>query len=552
MIPPPDLVNRPTPSDLPDLYLKDRSSVSLLLLSVCLIAVCAIVYELVIAALSSYLLGNSIYQFSITIGLFMSSMGIGSFLSKYFKQSLIARFIQIEIAVGFVGGVSTVVLFNTYLFFESEVIYLGAMVAFIVIVGTLVGLEIPLLIRIIEQRDSLRVTVANVLAFDYIGSLIGAIAFPLFLLKYTGLIQTTFVISLLNIVVAAVTLVTYRSDIEKTGIWMLTLFLIGGGLGVANIFSNQIDTWLENRLYLHPIIFSKQSRYQKIIVTKPDVAKESKTTSNGTTTAKIELETRRGDVRLFIDGNLQFSSVDEYRYHEALVHPAMSLAQSRNHILVLGGGDGMAVREILKYPEVKRLFLIDIDPEITELCANHPEIVALNQGALSDPRVTILNQDAYRFVENPPVDYQDFDVVVIDLPDPNHESLSKLYSVTFYSLLWTRLSEGGVLVSQSTSPFFSRYAFWCIHNSMETAGLKTYAYHLDVPSMGDWGFNLAARRQIEIDRIHLSVSTDFLTDTVAVAMFRFGKDINRVETQPNTIVRPVLQFYYHDKKWRYY
>jgi len=550
MISPPNLANRPDPSDLPDLYLKDRSSVSLLLLSVCLIAVCAIVYELVIAALSSYLLGNSIYQFSITVGLFMSSMGIGSFLSKYFKRSLITRFIQIEIAIGFVGGISTIVLFNIYLFFESGVAYLGVMVAFIVAIGTLVGLEIPLLIRIIEQRDSLRVTVANVLAFDYTGSLIGAIAFPLFLLKYTGLIQTTFVISLLNIAVAAVTLVMYRSDIEKVGIWMLTLFLIGGGLGVATIFSNQIDTWLEDQLYLHPIIFSRQSRYQKIVVTKPDVAKESKITSN--VTAKIELETRRGDVRLFIDGNLQFSSVDEYRYHEALVHPAMSFSQNRNHILVLGGGDGMAAREILKYPEVKSLFLIDIDPEITELCANHPEIITLNQGALSDPRVTILHQDAYKFIENPPVDHQAFDVVVIDLPDPNHESLSKLYSVTFYSLLRTRLSEGGILVSQSTSPFFSRYAFWCIHNSMETAGLQTYAYHLDVPSMGDWGFNLAAKHQIEIDRIHLSVSTDFLTDTVAVAMFQFGKDTNRVETQPNTIVRPVLQFYYHDKKWRYY
>ena len=263
------------------------------------------------------------------------------------------------------------------------------------------------------------------------------------------------------------------------------------------------------------------------------------------------MKKRRNDVRLFIDGNLQFSSVDEYRYHEALVHPAMSLARKQKRILILGGGDGLALREVLKYQSVEHVTLIDIDPEITELCATHPEIVSLNQGSLSDKRVKILNQDAYQYVEQLAFD-RSYDVAIIDLPDPNYASLSKLYSMTFYVLLEKKLTDGGILVSQSTSPFFSRYAFWCINNTMQKANLHTYAYHVDVPSMGDWGFNLSAKYPLVIGDISLTVPTEFLTPAITLSMFQFGKDISPVNTKPNTLTRPILQYYYHDQKWRHY
>ena len=525
-----------------------------LLFSVCLIATCAIIYELIIAAVSSYLLGNSVYQFSVTIGLFMSSMGLGSYLSRYFSRCLVNRFILIEIAIALIGGISSAALFNTYIFYESAAVYFVVMFILITSIGTLVGLEIPILTRIIGQydSDSLRVTLSNVLAFDYIGALIGSVIFPLILLKYTGLVQSAFIVSLLNVSVAGLLIFQYWKSVEGRYLLIFATVLTSGSLAVAAMYSTDIDNWLESKLYRDHVQLSKQSRYQKIVLTKRDGQKDLLSADETIVEPSgLEVTNRRKDLRLFIDGNLQFSSVDEYRYHEALVHPAMNLADKRANVLILGGGDGLAAREVLRYPEVKRIVLIDIDPEITKVCSSYPEIVELNQGSLLNAKVTVINQDAYKFVEWG-YNNQKFDVVIIDLPDPNHESLSKLYSVTFYRLIGNILNAKGVIVTQSTSPFFSRDAFWCIHHTIEEAELYTYAYHLDIPSMGDWGFNLSAKTSHEIKKIRLSVETNFLTNSLIQAMFQFGKDVNELETKINTLLKPVLMFYYEDKNWRYY
>ena len=528
-----------------------RRAILVLLLAVSLISICAIIYEIIIAAVSSYLLGNSVYQFSITIGLFMSSMGLGSFLSKFFDRYLVNRFILIEIIIGVLGGVSSIILFNAYIIVESTVGYLAVMFTLIMAIGTLVGLEIPILTRIVAQYESLRVTLANVLAFDYVGALIGSIAFPLLLLKYTGLIQTAFIIGFVNVLVAGLVLLHYWSDIEKRARVVITVILAGGCLAVASAYGGRIGVWLESNLYHHRILFSKQSKYQKIVVTERNPRTEISSKQPNADSRQIKVTRRGGDVRLFIDMQLQFSSVDEFRYHEALVHPAMTLADSRESVLILGGGDGLAAREVLKYAEVQRILLVDIDPEITEVCSSHNAIVQLNGGSLSHPKVTIVNEDAYIFVERERAN-QTFDVVIIDLPDPNDEGLSKLYSVAFYKLVGDILGPGGTMVTQSTSPFFARRAFWCIHQSIEEAGWHAYAYHVEVPSMGNWGFNLASKTPCDVEDIRLRVETDFLTDNLVGAMFRFGKDVAEVETRLNKLLKPVLMFYYDDEKWRFY
>jgi len=526
---------------------RQRRGVPILLFSVCVAASCAIIYELIIASISSYLLGNSIYYFSITIGLFMSSMGLGSFLSKYFVRSLIDRFILIEITIGLLGGISTVLLLLMYVYSGSDTAYFAVMFALIVSIGTLVGLEIPVLTRIMKQYGSLRVTLANVLAFDYIGALAGSIAFPLVLLKHLGLIQTAFVVGFLNVLVAAAVIFQYWRDVGRR--FVLTLFALLAGLVllIASIRGDSISKRLEADIYSNQIVLSTQSKYQKIVLTRmsnawPDEVKSGKQ-------QRVMMVKRSNDLRLFIDGQLQFSSVDEYRYHEALVHPAMGVAKSRAAVLILGGGDGLAIREVLKYSDVQRIILVDIDPEMTRICSTNPEIVALNQGSLTHPKVVIVNQDAYKFVEQAT---ETFDVIIIDLPDPNHESLSKLYAVEFYRLAARVLNPGGSIVTQSTSPFFARATFWCIHHSIEAAGLHTAAYHLEVPSMGDWGFNLASNRPIEVKNIPLHVETLYLTQNYLHTMFEFGKDVAEIETRINTLLRPILMDYYNDKRWAYY
>lgn len=526
---------------------RQQRGVLILLFSVCVAASCAIVYELIIASISSYLLGNSVYYFSITIGFFMSSMGLGSFLSKYLVRSLINRFILIEVAIGLLGGVSTVLLLLIYVYSGNNTAYFAVMFALIVSIGTLVGLEIPVLTRIMQQYGSLRVTLANVLAFDYIGALVGSIAFPLILLKHLGLVQTAFVVGFLNVLVAGAVLFQYWRDVGKKFVLTVSASLAGLVLLIASVQGNRISERLEADIYSNQIVLSTQSKYQKIVLTRMGNA-----WPDGPGTGKksgIMLAKRSNDLRLFIDGQLQFSSVDEYRYHEALVHPAMGMAKSRDAVLILGGGDGLAIREVLKYSDVQRVVLVDIDPEITRICSTNPEIVALNQGSLTHPKVVIINQDAYKFVEKTT---EAFDVIIIDLPDPNYESLSKLYAVEFYRLAARVLNPGGSLVTQSTSPFFARATFWCIHHSIEAAGLNVVAYHLEVPSMGDWGFNLASNRPIEVKNIPLYVETLYLTQNYIPTMFEFGKDVVEIETRINTLLRPILMDYYNDKRWTYY
>lgn len=520
----------------------------LLLFAVMAAAACAIVYELIIAAVSSYLLGNTVHQFSITIGLFMFSMGVGSFLSKYIERRILDRFILVEASLGFIGGISSSLLFAAYVYLESEAAYAAAMYLLILVIGALVGLEIPLLTRLMRERASLQDALAKALAFDYIGALAGAVAFPYLLLKSFGLIQSGFIVGLLNALIGGIVLARGWRQAKKRFFLTVCLIAAGGILGFLTWKADAVDASLERQLYASRIAATARSPYQRAVVTRaagPRLHPEKNKPTPYLAAAK-----RGDDLRLFIDGQIQFSSVDEYRYHEALVHPAMSLAKRRARVLILGGGDGLAAREVLKYPDVELITLVDIDPTIVEMCRNNPEIAALNEGSLDHPKLRIVYEDAYKFVENTG---ELFDAALIDLPDPNHESLAKLYSVQFYRILRARLSDGGTVAAQSASPFFSRAAFWCIHRSMEAAGYaSTLAYHLEVPSMGDWGFNLGSTLPVSPDQIRLSVPTLYLTDESLAAMFAFGKDVSEIDANPNTLMKPILIHYYDDPRWAYY
>ncbi|MCL4514745.1 MAG: polyamine aminopropyltransferase [Firmicutes bacterium] len=489
-----------------------------LLFSTFLSALGGIVYELLIGGISSYLLGNSVYQFSITIGLFMSSMGLGSYLSRFVRGGLVGRFIYVEAWLGLVGGFSALALFAAYAYtdFYDLVMYL-----LIVAIGTLIGLEIPLLTRIIEDRHrNLRVTLANVLSFDYIGSLIGAVAFPLLFLPRVGLIRTAFLMGLVNLAVVALILIRYRREIqdeaagsvkagpgeEKAGLkgrarlYLATglVLLIVMALSAGFAQSYDLGRYLEQHLYRDRVVYVEQSPYQKIVLTR-----------NG------------DDLRLFLDGNLQFSSRDEYRYHEALVHPAMSLAPNHDEVLLLGAGDGLAAREILKYPDVGRITLVDLDARVVELARKNPAIRKLNLGALDDRKVRVVIQDAYKFLEQ---NSDLFAAIIIDLPDPNNESLNKLYTAQFYELAGRHLVPGGVMVTQSTSPYFAPQPFWSIVKTVKSAGLSAVGYHVNVPSFGDWGFTLASNRRLRLDKLHVIAPTRFLDDQGLRAAFTFGKD----------------------------
>jgi spermidine synthase len=489
-----------------------------LLLSVFAIASCGLVYELASGALASYLLGDSVTQFSTIIGTYLFAMGVGSYLSRFIGRGLIARFIQIEIAVGLIGGFSAASMFLAFSYLGSLrfVLY-----SFVLAVGILVGLEIPLLVRILKSRIQFKDLVSQVLTFDYLGALVASLLFPLLLGPKLGLVRTCLLFGLLNAVVALATAWMFRRDLPGvralTSQCVVAVVVLAGGFGLAD----RITTYAEQNLYADEIILARTTPYQRIIVTR-----------------------WQDDIRLFLGGHLQFSSKDEYRYHEALVHPGLQSVARPAQVLVLGGGDGLALREIVKRPDVGTITLVDLDAEVTKLFASNQALRALNQGALADPRVKVVNADAFIWLQADPGFY---DFVVVDFPDPTNHSIGKLYTTAFYRLLERHLSSQGVIAVQSTSPLFARKSYWCIARTIESVGLSVVPYHVYVPSFGEWGFVMASRRPYRVPAT-MPPGLRFLTVDVLRQLFLFPPDMQPVAVEVNRLDNQILVQYY-DAEW---
>lgn len=477
-----------------------------LLASVFIIASCGLAYELVAAALASYLLGDSVTQFSTIIGAYLFAMGVGSWLSRYVGGNLVRRFIQIELLVGVLGGFAAVGLF---LAFAAQMgAFRGLLYLAVLAVGTLVGLEIPLVMRILKREVDFKELVSRVLAVDYLGALAVSVLFPLLLAPYLGLMRTGLLFGLLNVGVAVWALSLFRAQLPRARDLHLaagaSVALLAGGLAVAGQVSDTAESWL----YADEVIHMESSPYQRIVVTR-----------------------WRDDIRLFLNQNLQFSSRDEYRYHEALVHPGLGALPGARRILVLGGGDGFAVREILRYPQIQSVTLVDLDPAMTRLFSTAPLLTQLNGNALNDPRVTVVNADAALWLEDAP---EVFDFIVVDFPDPSNFALGKLYSTGFYRLLARHLAPGGRIVVQATSPYYARRSFWTIVATLEAAGFKTAPYHALVPSFGEWGYVLAGRETPGLPTAYPE-GLRFLTVAGTADLFRFPADMARLPVEPNRL-----------------
>jgi spermidine synthase len=485
-----------------------------LFISVLLIAACGLIYELVAGALASYLLGDSVTQFSTVIGTYLFAMGIGSWLSRYVTRGLVARFVTVELLVAVVGGFSSALLFLAFAYTDAFRLLLYLLVG---VIGTLVGLEIPLLMRILRNRFEFKDVVANVLTFDYLGALGASLLFPLLLVPRLGLVRSALLFGIVNALVALWSTALFRDALGARRLLQGACAAVLVALGVGMAGAGRITALAEENLYADEVIFARDSRYQRIVLTS-----------------------WKDDLRLFLNSHLQFSSRDEYRYHEALVHPGLAALPGARRVLVLGGGDGLAVREILKYPGVERVTLVDLDPEMTRLFATHPVLSRLNEGSLRSPRVRVVNADAFVWLDEAD---DVFDFVVVDFPDPSNYAVGKLYTTAFYRLLQKHVSRDGLFVVQSTSPLFARQSYWSIVETLRTAGLRTWPYHLYVPSFGEWGFVLAGTGDYE-PPARLPGGLRYLTPSTVPQMFDFAADMRPVAAEPNRLNDQVLVRYY--------
>jgi len=486
-----------------------------LLAAVAACAACGLVYELALLTLSVSLTGGGITETSLIVAGFVAALGAGALLAKPLLPYAAQAFVGVEVVLGLVGGLSAAALYVAFTFVGSSTWVLVVATAAI---GMLVGAEVPLLMTLLQTgRDSdARETgkvLANLNAADYAGALLGGLVWPLILLPMAGLIRGAALTGMVNLGAAAVAaLFLLRGQLRPAAriLAVAALLLAAAVLGWLLVRAADIETTSRQRLYPDPVVFAQRSQYQEIVVTD-----------------------RAGDVRLYLDGDLQFSSRDEHRYTEALVYPV--LARNPERVLILGGGDGLAAREVLRHDTVREIVQIELDPAVVDLA--NTRLRDLNAAALQDDRVTLVIDDAFRWLRER--GGGGFDAVIADLPDPDTPALGRLYSTEFYGLAASALNPGGLLVVQSGSPYSTPDAFWRTVASVEAAGLGVTPYHVYVPSFGDWGFTLAQPGTApELALSPSAAPRRFLDPATLAAAAVFPLDRERRFLEPSTLDRP--------------
>lgn len=494
-----------------------------------------IVAEYVLSTLATYFLGDSVFQWTMIVSMMLFSMGLGSRLSQYITTNLLQKFIYIEFTLSVITAFVSIITYITSAYYgDNTVIIYGLSV----LVGLLIGMEIPIVMRLNDEFEELKVNVSSVMEKDYYGSLLGGIFFAFVGLPYLGLTYTPFILGAINFLVACMLIyILWQGMAAKLKPQLIGLILLVAiGISSGAVFAKRIIDYGESLRYKDRVILSEQTKYQRIVITQSQDA-----------------------YWLFLNGNQQLSSIDEVMYHEPLVHPVMGLLKEPKDILVMGGGDGGAVREILKYPSVEKITVVDLDPRMTEIGSTHAWLSMMNQGAFDNPKVEVINDDGFTWLE---ANRAYYDAIIIDLPDPKTVELGRLYSYEFYKLCHNALRKHGVITTQAGSPYYAARAFKCIDETIAEAGFTTAPLHNQVVTLGEWGWVLGTKEDTkEILKSRLQalnfegITTEWVNQEAMTLMTSFGKNVFPDDDKPvevNKIHNPVLYRYYLKGKWDLY
>ena len=531
---------------------------------------CGIVSELALFTLAESLIGGTLNNLLATMGVMVFCMGLGALISghRWLSRFHDGKFLTLELLISIFTCLSIPLI--TFIAGRFPGWTTTSFVTISAIIGTLIGIEIPLMQKIMQRDTSedIQIISSRVMMADYFGSICGFVLFP-HLLRYIGLPWATLSTGGLNFIIAL--LVSFRSQCPNWGKW--SCFAIAPLFIFYGYWLNPIMDVGEQGLYRHKIIWKEQSPYQKIIVVDQQQSGSQDTESSygerklnlyrskfqtlaQDPTGNIELAQKDQDICLFINGGLQFNSRDEAVYHEHLIHPLLSLVPEKRRILVMGAGDGLALRELLKYPDVQKIDLVELDPAMTHFSSTHPTMVELNQGAFQDPRVHVIHQDAWTWARHQNGHY---DAIVLDFPDPHHIETAKLYSLQFYKLLYFNLKPHGALVTQATSPLYDPNVFACIRRTLEEANFQVESLHVEMRSFGQWGFHIAMPKSESRDE--LSMKEHFKTWTPPVFVSAFDAESllgafawpphfeQLITSQPinDFLTLPLFQLYEHQR-----
>ncbi len=487
-----------------------RAARWLVLLAAFVCAACGLVYELELVALGSYLLGDSVTQASVVLSVMVFAMGVGSLLAKRFTTRPATAFALVESALALVGGFSVLALYSCFVWLGH---YQWVLVALATLLGVLIGAEIPLLMTLLQRirRQDAGCAVADLFAADYVGALVGGLAFPFLLLPALGQAGGALATGAVNAVAGAVVVLwLFRDEPSPRAralLWSLCgamLLLLALAAGLTGFFERSA----RQALYGTPVRYTHQSRYQEVVLTGPGPGPgpDGREGTDGAAgrvppprgadqSAPDPLRSRPGaELRLYLGGRLAVCGADEPLRQAALVQPAMTGPRAR--VLVLGGGDGLAARQALLHPDVRRVTVVEVDPVVLGLARTDPVLSRLNGDALADPRVRTVTADAFEWLRTAPATRRPYDVIVADLPDPSLDQSRKLYTEEFYGLVARMLAPGGRLVVHAGS--VAEAGYWQADAGLRAVGLRTVEYSIpsgpdDCGSPADWGLILAAR-----------------------------------------------------------
>jgi len=440
------------------------------------LAACSLLYELLIAQTLSLLAGNMVTWYSITVGVFLASMGIGAFVldARYREGRAWVALFQVEMLLCLVGALAVIVvhfahILHGYLAVQEHhdlgiAVFFAFTFLMVFLVGFLSGIELPLLIRLANEISGETRVTNRILGADYIGALAAGVLFPIVLVPHLELFTIGFLTAIANLVVAILILVMFLGEKEKVLLksalsGALLVALLGGMLNLSRIeqfflkryyyFIEASQTFpdLFASLERFPHVFRASSPYQKIDIVHDVMGYPSDVLIDAYSTKFIEDPNQPKDQVLFLNGDVQVLSDYEEIYHEPFAHvPILLNGRVPENVLVLGAGDGLLVRELIKYDQIRSILQVDLDPKLIELAREHPILTAMNGRSMEDPRLEVRLGDAFQYLRTTPGTY---DAIYLDFPVPIDYNLSKLYSREFFHFVREHLEEDGYAVLDS-------------------------------------------------------------------------------------------------------
>jgi len=550
---------------------------TLLILTMAVLAGCGLIYEYLLSHYAGRVLGVMESTIYTMIGLMIVSMGLGAFAARKVRCAF-NGFVYLELiiallgssAILIIGGLIAItqilptIIADTFLlppdmtphggiFKLLNVIAFNSPYFFGVILGFFIGMEIPLIARIREDihGQHLANNLGTIYGADYIGAGIGAAIWVLFLLSI-DISKAAAITASLNLIAGSFFILRYWQKLtwRKTfvSLHLILALIIILLFNLGNQWLNQMNSLL----YLDKVVYSTKTRYQQLTFTERHMGINADTTQHNI-------------INFYLNGRLQFSSIDEHIYHDYLVAPVLAGSARHDNILIIGGGDGLALRDVLNYAP-KSVTLIDLDSELINVFqtpSKHlptrltKQIKNINKNSLQDKRVNIVRADAFIAINNLLNAKKVFDAIIVDLPDPSHPDLNKLYSVNFYARLKQLLSGDGLIAIQSTSPYHAKSSFISIGKTLSAANfLHVQQYHDNVPSFGEWGWTIAAKmgasplnRLNQLDGLPIQHSWLNLETLKAAFIFpnNFYKDKEKI---PVNILGTHTLYQLHQKAWQ--